>query len=453
MNQRIKHFFQITDDTRTIWSLRERDLPLLKRVILRLYKIIFIAAGSPFNKQLTNYASALSFTFLLSLVPMLAMIFSIAKGFGIQEKVEPLLMGKAMGGEIAADLIPKIIEYVNNTNVTALGTIGLVFIVSTSISLLGQIENAFNRIWLVTKPRSLIRKASDYLSLLILSPLLLAVTLGLSTTLQSHALLQKLLAIGLFAGAMKLFLLSLPWISSVVVITLLYMIIPNTNVRLLPALTAGTIAGILWQLSQILFISFQIGVARYNAIYGTFASVPIFMIWLQASWIIILVGGIINFACQRAGKFHPLEFATTIPFADKEKICLAVLIAICRKFDKGKGASSPAEISDQLGISEHFVRNGIHRLLQIDKILAVNAEAGDFFVPAKSTEELKIADYFLDVRGVETDRLEFRDEEINTTIRNILETRSRALHVQFDGRRMTTEKSNEESEAGSQESK
>ncbi len=438
MNQSVKHFFQITDNSKTIWSIRERDLPLLKRVILRCYKIFHISVHSPFNSHILSHASALAFTFLLSLIPMLAMIFSIAKGFGIQEKIEPLLMEKALGGEIASDLIPKIIEYVDNTKVAALGSIGLLFIIYTSISLLGQIEDSFNRIWAVRKSRTLIRKASDYLSILILSPILLAVTVGLSTSMKSHSFLQKILEIGLFAGAMKLFLLSLPWISSIIALTLLYMIIPNTTVRLVPALQAGTIAGILWQLSQYLFINFQVGVARYNAIYGTFASVPIFMIWLQVTWIIILFGGVINFACQKAGKFHPLEFEENVPFAGKEKICLAVLIVICRKFEKGEGSSSPEEISEQLGLSENFVRNGINRLLQIGKILTVNDDTEDRFVPSKPTDELKIADYFLDVKGGQEDRLEFRDEEINNAIRSILEIRSKALDTHFNNKGMTS---------------
>lgn len=438
MNQILQHLFQITDEHKTIWSIRERDLPPRKRLILRFYKIFHIAAHSPFNSRILSHASALSFTLLLSLIPMLAMIFSIAKGFGIQEKIEPLLLEKALGGEIGADLIPKIIEYVDNTNVAALGSIGLLFIVYILAALLGQIEDSFNRIWSVKKSRTMIRKASDYLSILVISPLLLAITVGFLTTLMSHSLLQRLLGIGLFAGAMKLFLLSLPWVSSIMVLTLLYMIIPNTNVRLVPALLAGTIAGILWQLSQLLFINFQIGVARYNAIYGTFASVPIFMIWLQVSWIIVLFGGVINFACQNAGKFHPLEFAVHIPFGAKEKICLAVLITICRKFGRGEGPSSPEEISEQLGVSENFVRNGLNRLLSIGKILPVNDESREFFLPAKPIAELKIADFFADVKGAQADKLQFRDQEINATVRDILVQRRRALEVHFDNRGMTS---------------
>ena len=231
MKPAMKSFLQINPETGSIWSLRETGLPPVKRLMLRLTKICLIAVRAPFNKQLVSHASALSFTFLLSLIPLLAMVFSIAKGFGIQDKIEPLLLEKAVGGEIASDLAPKIIEYVNNTNVAALGSIGLLFIAYTAISMLGQIENSFNQIWGIKNPRTFIRKSSDYLAILIIGPLLFAVTMGFSTTMRSHAFTQKLLEIGLFAGAMKLFILSLPWITSILILTLLYVIIPNTTVR------------------------------------------------------------------------------------------------------------------------------------------------------------------------------------------------------------------------------
>ncbi|MFZ5766969.1 MAG: YihY/virulence factor BrkB family protein [Thermodesulfobacteriota bacterium] len=436
--------FRKTDDSQNIWSLREQDLPPLARIALRMRKIFFIIVRSPYNRRISSQAAALSFTFLLSLVPLLAMIFSVAKGFGLQDKVEPMLLEKTLGGEIAAGLVPKILEYVDNTNVTALGSAGLLFMLSTSISLLGQIENAFNTIWLVATPRTFIRKATDYLALLILSPLLLAITVGMATTLNSHAILQKLLEIGVLAGAMKLLILALPWISSVFFLTLVLLILPNTRVKVLPALLAGIVAGVLWQLSQFLFITFQIGVARYNAIYGTFASLPIFMIWLQASWSIILFGGLISFACQRAATFHPLEFATHIPFAEQEKISLATLLAICRRFAKGEGPSAAAQISDELGISENFVAESLQRLVRINTILPVQNEAADLFVPAKPVQDLHVADYFLDIHETGKDTLLFKDREINTAVEEILAGRGRALQMGFAGRGMATTAGEEE---------
>jgi membrane protein len=362
---------------------------------------------------------------------MLALIFSIAKGFGIQDKIEPLLLEKTVGGEIAADLIPRITEYVANTNVTALGSIGLLFIVYTAISMLGQIEASFNRIWGIKKSRSPLRKATDYLAIIIIGPLLLAVSLGLSATLGSTVFTRKLLEIGLFAGTLKLFFFALPWMTNIAVMTLIAMIIPNTAVRFTAALPAGIITGSLWQITQFIFIDFQVGVARYNAVYGTFASVPIFMIWLQASWILVLLGGVISFACQNAATFHPLEFEDHISFASREKISLAVLLAICRTYDLGEGASTPTAVSNRLGLSEDFVRHALAGLLDRGAILLLREEGKDGYVPARPSQQLKIAHFFKEMEGEQADGLEFHDQDINAAIKRILLLRQQALEANF----------------------
>jgi len=397
---------------RKLWSYKEEELSSLFKVWVRLLKIIVITLRDPFNKRIFNHAAALSFKLILSLIPLLAMIFAVAKGFGVQDRIETILLERAVGGEIANDLIPKIIEYVDNTNVAALGYIGLAFIIYTAISMLGQIESSFNHIWQIEKPRTLIRKFTDYLALLILGPLLLAITLGLSTTLSSHAITQKLLEIGLFAGAMKLFLLSLPWLSSVMVLSLIYIIIPNTTVHLRSALFAGIVAGLTWQLTQISFISFQVGVANYNAIYGTFASVPIFMIWLFISWIIVLSGALLNFACQHVGDFQAIDFNEELHFRAQEKICLSVLLLICREFNRNANKLTAPEIGQKLNFPTSLVESSLKQLEQIDMIVPVEHETQQAFIPARPISQIKIADFFQNLKlcdGQDFDMIEGLD--------------------------------------------
>ena len=431
MKRAVNRFLPKDVDSDSLWSRRESDLPLPARLRLRLVKIFVIIIRAPFHRELINHSSALSFTFLLSLIPMLALIFSIATGFGIQDKIEPLLLEKAVGGAIAADLVPKITEYVTNTNVTALGSIGLLFIVYTAISMLGQIEASLNQIWGVKKPRSFVRKASDYLAILIIGPLLLALSLGLSTTLSSNVITRKLLEIGLFAGTMKLFLLSIPWLTNIAVLTLIYIIIPNTTVKFAPALSAGIITGCLWQITQFIFIDFQIGVAKYNAIYGTFATVPIFMIWLQASWMLVLLGGVISFACQKAATFHPLEFEGSVSHASREKISLAVLLAICRAFDRGEGPSGPDTIGNRLGLSGNYVSHALAGLLARGAILLLSDGNKELYVPAKPTRDLKISHFFKEMEGAQADNLQFLDQDINAAITKILLLRQQAMEENF----------------------
>lgn len=236
------------------------------------------------------------------------------------------------------------------------------------------------------------------MALLILGPLLLAITLGLSTTLSSHAITQKLLEIGLFAGAMKLFILSLPWLSSIMVLSLVYIIIPNTTVQLRSALFAGIVAGLTWQLTQISFISFQVGVAKYNAIYGTFASVPIFMIWLFVSWIIVLSGALLNFACQHVRDFQAIDFNEELHFRAQEKICLSVLLLICREFNRDANKLTVSEISRKLNLPTSLVESSLEQLEQIDMVVPVEHDALAAFIPARPIAQIKMADFFQNLK-------------------------------------------------------
>lgn len=414
-----------------LWQYQNANLTPFSRIWIRFLKILVITIRDPFNKQLFNHASALSYKLTLAFIPLLAMIFAVAKGFGVQDRIESILLEKAVGGEIANDLIPRIVEYVNNTNVKALGYIGLAFIIYTAISMIGQIEDSFNEIWQVKQSRTIIRKFSDYISLLILGPLLLAITLGLSTTLSSHAFTQKLLEIGLFAGAMKLFLLSLPWLSSIIVIFLVYVIIPNTTVKMTSALIAGIVSGLAWQFTQIAFISFQVGVANYNAIYGTFASVPIFMIWIFVSWVIVLFGALLNFACQHVEDFQPIDFKEELNFGAQEKISLAVLLEVCREFEKDGSKSTAPVIGHSLELPVSLVESCLKQLTQMGGVVPVEEENEHSYVPAKPLEQIKIADFFHEIKQCDGQDFEIGDNAHAIPVYKILADYTDAINDKF----------------------
>ena len=329
--------------------------------LAKLRRIGRQVVSSPFNQEIFIHAGALSYKLVLSLVPMLALIFSVAKGFGVQETLEPVIMNNLVAGGINHDFMPKVMEYVGNTNVKALGTIGLVFIVYTAISMISGVENSFNRIWSIRKPRSFFRKFSDYLSVLTIGPLLLVITISLSAMFSSHVLTQKLMEYGIFAGAMKIFLTTLPWLASILVLTMLYIFIPNTTVKWPPALIAGIIAGICWQCNQIIFIKFQIGVARYNAIYGTFASVPIFMLWIYAGWMIILYGALLSHACQNQNSLIGV-YSNQLNFGDEEKLILLLLTQLCQQYDQGQQGSTVSQLSEQFKLSPTLINHALSLL-------------------------------------------------------------------------------------------
>ncbi len=388
--------------------------------------------SSPFWKNILVHAASLSFKSILSLVPTLALVFSVAKGFGLQETLEPLILNNIVVGGESNDLIPQILEYVSNTNVKALGTIGLIFIVWTSISMVSQVEDSLNSIWHITTPRTLYRKFTDYLSILTIGPLLLAVTLSISPLISSHFITQKLLEYGLFAGAFKIFLFTIPWFTSILILTLLYLFMPNTKVRFKSAIIAGTIAGILWQLNQFIFIKFQIGVANYNAIYGTFASFPILLLWLNAGWIIILAGGILGYGFQNKNANLGIASFNDYPFIEKEQLLLLVMISIAKNFSEEKGGLACETISKDLSIPVETAQACCYILKEISYISQLAAQDKDFvFIPAKPPESLLISEFLLKIKSLYSDKNSKLPHEFQNTILTLQKDIKTGLAKQF----------------------
>lgn len=385
----------------------------------------------PFFSQIFVHASALSFKSTLSLVPILALVFSVGKGFGVQGIIEPIIMKNLVGGGVANDIFPQVLKYVENTNVKALGTIGLVFILYTAISMVSDVEEAFNLIWSIKRPRSLYRKFTDYLSVLVIGPLFLSIMLSVSPLLSSHTITQKLMEYGLFAGAFGLFLKTIPWLASIFVITLLYLFIPNTKVKLQSALVAGIIAGLIWQFNQILFIKFQIGVARYNAIYGTFATVPILLLWLQAGWVIVLTGAILSNACQNRSTTQNFSIEG-MPYGEREKLLLLILTQICQRYDEGNGESGIDKLSSELMLPEEMIRAACDILIEMGYLVRMENEEGlSAFLPSKPSDSMDLAGFFINMRKPQQDILFFDKDILTEDMRATLDARNEAIVDKF----------------------
>lgn len=273
-------------------------------------------------------AAALSFTSILSLIPFLAFAFAILKGFDVPNRIEPLLLDNVAAG--SEELVERIISYINNTNMKSLGTAGLVTLLFTVVSLIGEIEGAFNAIWGVRETRSLGRKFTDYISMVVVGPILLTAATSISTTLQSQEAVTILLE-NSYAGPLLLTIFRIiPFVSIGGALTFAYFYLPNTRVALSSALVGGTVAGTAWQLAQWGYLYLQIYMTSYNAIYGTMAVLPIFMIWVYTSWVIVLAGMLIVRRHQQ-GFWVPPSPETISP-ARREETILSILASVVERF-------------------------------------------------------------------------------------------------------------------------
>lgn len=384
-------------DTSATVSRMDRHIGIdLKRrfqILLRFCRLI----GENFTRhQCTLRAAALTYTTILSLIPVLAIAFAILKGLGAQNSLEPLLL--KLAGD-SRETIDRIIGYVNNTNFKSVGAIGVMALVITAISMLENIELAFNAIWGVKETRSPQRRFSDYLSVVVVGPILILVATSVTTTLQNQSLVQWLIQ-RTTLGGLVLFLFRLaPYLSIWIALVFLYLYIPNTRVRFRSALLGGVLAGTAWQVAQWAYFYFQIGVSGYNAIYGTLAALPIFLVWVYTSWLIVLFGVEVVCAHQRSGYMDILApgYSGT-GRAGQEEQALAVMIQICRHFHEGGKPPVASALANELRLRQDVVVDTLEQLEKAGYLTpTVGSEPG--WLPARDPSVIEVCRLLTDLRG------------------------------------------------------
>lgn len=343
-------------------------------------------------------AAALTYTTVLSLVPFLAIAFSVLKGLGAQNALEPLLQQIAGDSE---ETISRIIDYVNNTNMKSMGAIGLVMLILTVISLMGSIEEAFNAVWGVRETRSVQRRFSDYLSVVVVGPILLLAATSMTSSLQSQWVLQWLIQNTYLGDAILLLFRILPYLSVWIAMVFLYIFIPNTRIRFASAVTGGVIAGTAWELAQWGYFHFQVGVANYNAIYGTLAAVPVFLVWIYTSWLIVLFGLEIVFAHQH--RDHGLSGSSTfrLTATAREELAVALLVQVSLHFQKGGIPPSAQYLADELNVPLLPLETVFEELEQLRYLVATTGNVSGW-LPARDPSEVQVCEVIGALRGTST---------------------------------------------------
>lgn len=340
-------------------------------------------------------ASALTYTTVLSLVPVLAIAFAILKGLGAQNTLEPLL--HKLAGD-SQETISRIVAYVNNTNFKSIGAIGVLALVVTVVSLLENIEMAFNTIWGVRETRSLQRRFSDYLSVVVVGPILILVATSMTTSLQNQWIVKWLLQNEYFGEAVLFAFRLSPYVSVWIALVFLYIYIPNTKVRFRSALLGGILAGTAWQVAQWAYFHFQVGVANYNAIYGTLAALPVFLVWVYTSWLIVLLGVEIVCAHQLRRHVGVCSGSGTWSQAAREERALALMLQVCRHFREGGTPPVAAQLATELGLRQDLVEEGVDTLAGLGYLVQTSGnEAG--WLPAGEPAGMEVGRLLAALRG------------------------------------------------------
>ena len=350
-----------------IWRVRVKDLSRTKYFFVKQLRIILLATREFAKNKCPLSASALTFYSILSIVPVVAMAFGIAKGFGFQKLLEKQLLENFQGQE---EVMNRVVAFayslLENTKGGIIAGIGIVFLLWTVIKLLSLIERSFNDIWEVTTPRTYGRKFSDYFSIMLVSPILFILSSSVTVfiTTQITVITQKVKLIGMFSPVIFLMLKFIPYGLIWILLIFMYLLMPNTKVDFSSGVIAGVIAGTIYQIAQWAYITFQVGMARYNAIYGSFAALPLFLIWIQLSWMVVLFGAEISFAYQYANTYDFEPDRRFISPAFKKLLSLQISRLIISKFLKAEPPLSAINISKTLEIPIRLTQQILDELVE-----------------------------------------------------------------------------------------
>lgn len=365
-----------------------------------LYKVgrsVYALARDVLSGQLTLHAMSLVYTTLLSIVPLLALSFSLLKALGVHERMEPFLYQffQPMGPQ-GIELAEKILGFVDNIKVGVLGSVGLALLVYTVISLLQKIERSFNMIWRVPDMRSVGQRFSNYLSVIMVGPLLMVSAIGISATIFSSSFVQSLLEIEPFGSLILVASRFTPFFLVVGAFTFVYIFMPNTRVKLRYAFIGGLIAGVSWQAAGMLFASFVAGSAKYAAIYSSFAIGITLLIWIYLNWMILLLGANLSFYLQHPGSVAKRREVRLAPEL-QENVALTLMWMVARPFSEGSPAPQQESLERQMRVPGEVTRGVSDKLIRAG-ILTLAGRQGDQLAPARPLESITVEDVLQVVR-------------------------------------------------------
>lgn len=383
--------------TYEIWRISAHELSKPMRFFISMMKTIILAIRGFNSEQLQTKASALTYRTLLAIVPLLAVILGVAQGFRIQDNVREELLKYFPGRELELNKAISFVEsYLSQAQGGVILGVGLVFLFYTVINLISSIEVTFNDIWQIQKNRPWKRKIIDYMALFLILPLLMTLSSGISvflTTIQNSFLNQYVFLAPVVDTILKI----APFVIVTMSFTAIYILLPNTKVHFFNGLIGGFIAGCAFQFFQFLFISGQIWVSKYNAIYGSFAAIPLLLLWMQLSWLICLFGAELAYASQNVKKFSFERDSTNISRRYKDFLTLLIATLIVKRFVKGRAPYTADELSDTYRIPLRITTQILYFLTEIKIIIEVNYGDDDrvvYYQPAIDVNKISVGYLF-----------------------------------------------------------
>ncbi len=375
----------------------------VRAALLRLLRTVLILGRDVALGQLTLRAMSLVYTTLLSIVPLLALSFSVLKAFGVTNQIQPMLLRLLEPlGDKGLEVALKITGFIENMNVGVLGAVGLVLLLYTSLSLIQKIEESLNYIWHSPRPRPLGERFTRYLTVLMVGPILVFSALGLTATLMNIEVVRGLLEIGLFGDLVQVLSRIVPYLLIIAAFTFVYLFVPNARVRVWPALVGGIVGGIAWQSAGWVFAVFIAGSGNYAAIYASFAILILFMIWLYLSWLVLLFGASVAFYVQHPEYLYMRGGEPRLSNRMRERLGLSVMDLVVRRFLAGEAAPDQLALTRRLKVPIH-VMGVVLDALERRGLMVATADESPAYLPARDPARITVAEVIETVRAAGED--------------------------------------------------
>ena len=366
-----------------IWSVNEKRLSRLERLGLTVLKRFVITWECLTKNHIMSFASALTYSSMLAAVPVLAIIFAIARGFGFDTIIETKLRNSLEGNPDIADTILYFVDsYLQHTQGGVFIGIGLIFLLYTLLSLTSNIEQAFNTIWFVKRSRTIYRQILDYFSVFLFIPFVIVITSGLNIFLQTFRTLLPETQI--LSRTMSFFLHVSPVIFAIAAFIALFKLMPNTRVKWKHTIWPGILTGTVFMAVEWAYVHYQIKLSAYNAIYGSFAAIPLFMLWMQISWCICLFGAQFCYANQSLHTYAFERISDELSRRYRDTLILLLMSRICKHFASGLKPFTAHRLAVDTHLPDSLVGILLDELTRVQLLVEAHNEPGDepHYLPA-----------------------------------------------------------------------
>jgi membrane protein len=383
-----------------------KDAPRTMRALMTVLRHPFALVHDIARGHLSLRAMSMVYTTLLSVVPLLALSFSVLKGLGYHRDLEPVLYQflEPMG-ERAFEITSQVMQFVDNARGGVLGTLGFAFLLYTAVSMIQKVEESFNMVWRVQKPRSIGRRISEYISVLIVGPIVIITALTVMANLSDTGLIRRLATSEPFGTLLVLFGHLTPYLLVAGAFTFLYAFVPNTKVRFSAAAIAGSIAGVLWLGSGALFASFVSRGSTTMLIYAGFAVVLLALLWLYISWLILLIGAQLAFYIQNPQYLRPGSDITTLTPSGSERLALSVMYLLAKEFAQPAGIKRTAYTTNSLAQRLYVPVSALSPVIAgLENASLIVSTDEDVWLPGRDLAAIQLAEILDAVRSDRADR-------------------------------------------------